>query len=238
MFNNFDELEKNINYRFVNKDLLLLSLTHASYANENNIKKTNTNQRLEFLGDAVLELISSDFLYSLYTDYNEGDLTKLRAKLVCEENLAIIARNLKLYNFLLIGKGENKDSLMNNNSTMCDTVEALIGAIYKDGGIDQAKKFIDTFVLTKENLNKSNKDFKSILQEIANKYNIELKYEIINELGPDHDKRFEVAAYYGSRKIGSGIGRSKKEAEQIAAKNGLNNIWGIDVFKTNRNSWV
>lgn len=224
MYNNFDEFETNINYKFSNKELLLLSLTHASYANENNIKKTKTNQRLEFLGDAVLELVSSDFLYSLYIDSSEGELTKIRAKLVCEENLASIARDLKLYNYLLIGKGENKNSLMNNDSTMCDTVEALIGAIYKDGGISQAKKFINSYILTDSNLNKSNNDFKSILQEIANKNSIELRYEIINELGPDHDKRFEIAAYYGNRIIGSGVGKSKKEAEQLAAKNGLNNI--------------
>lgn len=224
MLNSFDEFEKIINYKFKNKDLLLLSLTHASYANENNIKKTNTNQRLEFLGDAVLELISSDFLYSLFNDYNEGDLTKIRAKLVCEENLACIARELNLYKFLLIGKGENSDSLMNNNSTMCDTIEALIGAIFKDGGIIKAKEFIDRFILTDDNLNKSNNDYKSVLQEKANKNNTELKYVIINEIGPDHDKRFEVDVYYGERKIGSGIGKSKKEAEQLAAKNGLKNI--------------
>lgn len=237
MLNNFDKFETIINYQFVNKDLLLLSLTHASYANENNIKKTNTNQRLEFLGDAVLELISSDFLYSLYEDYNEGDLTKIRAKLVCEENLACIARDLRIYDYLLIGKGESKNSIMNNNSTMCDSIEALIGAIYMDGGINQAKKFIDKFILTDANLNKSNNDYKSVLQEIANKNSIELKYEILSEMGPDHDKRFEVAAYYGGRIIGSGIGKSKKEAEQLAAKNGLKNVWGIDVFKTNWNSW-
>ena len=224
MFNNFDEFETTIDYKFINKDLLLLSLTHASYANENNIKKTNTNQRLEFLGDAVLELISSDFLYSIFSDYNEGELTKIRAKLVCEENLASIARELKLYKYLLIGKGENENALMNNNSTMCDTIEALIGAIYKDGGLDQAKGFINKFILTDDNLNKSNNDYKSVLQEIANKNNVSLRYEIVNELGPDHDKRFEIVAYYGDKIIGSGIGKSKKEAEQFAAKNGLNNI--------------
>ena len=224
MLNNLDELETIINYKFVNKDLLLLSLTHASYANENNIKKTNTNQRLEFLGDAVLELVSSDFLYNYYSEFNEGTLTKTRAKLVCEENLACIARDLKLYNYLMIGKGENKDLLMYNNSTMCDTTEALIGAIYLDGGIKQAKEFINRFILTNENLQKSNNDYKSILQELANKNSVELRYEIIKELGPDHDKRFEIAAFYDDKKIGVGIGKSKKEAEQLAAKNGLDNI--------------
>ena len=221
MIINVDELESIIKYSFNNKDLLLLSLTHASYANENNIKKNNTNQRLEFLGDAVLELISSDFLYSLYSEYNEGELTKTRAKLVCEENLAEIARALNLYKYLLIGKGENRNNLMNNNSTMCDTVESLIGAIYKDGGLSNAKKFINEFILTDENLHKSNNDFKSLLQEIANKNNVSLKYETVNESGPDHDKRFEVVVYYDEKIIGSGIGKSKKEAEQIAAKIGL-----------------
>lgn len=221
MIINVDELESIIDYSFNNKDLLLLSLTHASYANENNIKKNNTNQRLEFLGDAVLELISSDFLYSLYSEYNEGELTKTRAKLVCEDNLAETARELELYKYLLIGKGENRNNLMNNNSTMCDTVESLIGAIYKDGGLSNAKKFIDEFILTDENLHKSNNDFKSLLQEIANKNNVSLKYETVNESGPDHDKRFEVVVYYDEKVIGSGIGKSKKEAEQIAAKIGL-----------------
>lgn len=224
MFSDLNTLEAKINYCFNNKDLLILSLTHASYANENNIKKNNTNQRLEFLGDAVLELVSSDFLYSLYNEYNEGELTKTRAKLVCEENLAEIARYLKLYDFLLTGKGENKASLMNNNSTMCDTIEALIGAIFKDGGLDNAKNFINSFILTEENLHKSNNDFKSLLQEKANRDNIVLKYEIISESGPDHDKRFEVAVYYDNQMLSTGLGRSKKEAEQIAAKNALSII--------------
>lgn len=222
MFNNFDNLESAINYTFINKDFLVLSLTHASYANENNIKKTNTNQRLEFLGDAVLELVSSDFLYNKYLDFNEGVLTKTRAKLVCEESLADVARKIELYNYLLIGKGENRDNLKHNNSTMCDTLEALIGAIYKDSGIENAREFIIRFVFTDENLDKSYNDFKSILQEKANKDNVMLKYEVISETGPDHNKEFIVAAYYGKTKIGEGIGKSKKEAEQNAAKNGLN----------------
>lgn len=221
MLNNISNLESIIKYNFSNKDLLLLSLTHASYANENNIKKSNTNQRLEFLGDAVLELISSDFLYNLYSDYNEGELTKLRAKLVCEESLAEIARHLKIYDYLLIGKGESKFSLMNNNSTMCDSVEALIGAIYIDGGLPSAKKFVNSYILTDDNLHKSNTDFKSILQEKANKNNVVLKYKVINEFGPDHNKTFEVAVYYDNKEIGLGAGKSKKEAEQLAAKNGL-----------------
>ena len=215
---NIEELEKTINYSFNNKELLLLSLTHPSYANENNIDKVHTNQRLEFLGDAVLELISSDFLYRLYEEYPEGTLTKTRAKLVCEESLSDVARNLSLYNYLLIGKGENNDILKHNNSTMCDTLEALIGAVYLDGGIESAKIFIDTYILTIENLSKSNNDFKSTLQEKANMHNDVLKYEIINEIGPDHNKTFEIAVFYNDKKLAIGKGKSKKEAEQNAAK--------------------
>ncbi len=212
------ELEKIINYSFKNKELLLLSLTHPSYANENNIDKVHTNQRLEFLGDAVLELISSDFLYNLYENYPEGALTKTRAKLVCEENLSNVARKLKLNNFLLIGNGESRENLKNNNSTMCDTVESIIGAIYIDSGLDETKKFIYQHILTEENLSKTYNDYKSILQEKANYNNIVLKYELVSESGPDHNKTFKIAVYYDGKNLAEGIGKSKKEAEQNAAK--------------------
>ena len=224
MLKNFDELESLIQYKFNDKSLLILSLTHPSYANENNIKKYETNQRLEFLGDAVLELVSSDFLYNLFNNYNEGILTKTRAQLVCEENLANVARNLKLYDYLLVGKGEDPDNLKNNNSTMCDTIEALIGAIYKDSNILEVTKFVKKYILTDENLKKSNNDFKSLLQEKVNRNSSLLKYVVVNETGPDHDKCFEVELFYNNKKIGNGIGKSKKEAEQNAAKIALNNI--------------
>ena len=207
-----------------NKELLLLSLTHPSYANENNIDKVHTNQRLEFLGDAVLELISSDFLYNLYVDYPEGALTKTRAKLVCEENLSDVARKLELYNYLLIGNGESRENLKNNNSTMCDTVESIIGAIYMDSGIEDAKKFIYKYILTEENLSKTYHDFKSILQEKANYNNIILKYELVSESGPDHNKTFKIAVYYDGKNLAEGIGKSKKEAEQNAAKLALEKL--------------
>ena len=218
------ELEKIIKYSFKNKEHLLLSLTHPSYANENNIDKIHTNQRLEFLGDAVLELISSDFLYNLYLDYTEGALTKTRAKLVCEENLSDVARKLKLYDFLLIGNGESRDNLKNNNSTMCDTLESIIGAIYLDAGIQDAKEFIYKFILTEENLSKTYNDFKSILQEKANFNNKILKYEIVSETGPDHNKTFKIAVFYDDKKLAEGIGKSKKEAEQNAAKVALDTL--------------
>ena len=224
MQSNIENLESLINYSFNDRELLFLSLTHPSFANENNIDKCHTNQRLEFLGDAVLELISSDFLYKLFDNYSEGLLTKTRALLVCEKNLASVARQIQIYNYLLIGKGENRQNLMNNDSTMCDAIEALIGAIYLDGGLDSAKTFINSFVLTEENLNKSSNDYKSKLQEKVNAINKRLIYEVIKETGPDHDKKFEVRALIDDKVYGIGVGRSKKEAEQDAARQALGKL--------------
>lgn len=224
MQSNIENLESLINYSFNDRELLFLSLTHPSFANENNIDKCHTNQRLEFLGDAVLELISSDFLYKLFDNYSEGLLTKTRALLVCENNLASVARQIQIYNYLLIGKGENRQNLMNNDSTMCDAIEALIGAIYLDGGLDSAKTFINSFVLTEENLNKSSNDYKSKLQEKVNAINKRLIYEVIKETGPDHDKKFEVRALIDDKVYGIGVGRSKKEAEQDAARQALGKL--------------
>lgn len=224
MQSNIENLESLINYSFNDRELLFLSLTHPSFANENNIDKCHTNQRLEFLGDAVLELISSDFLYKLFDNYSEGLLTKTRALLVCEKNLASVARQIQIYNYLLIGKGENRQNLMNNDSTMCDAIEALIGAIYLDGGLDSAKTFINSFVLTEENLNKSSNDYKSKLQEKVNALNKRLIYEVIKEIGPDHDKKFEVRALIDDKVYGIGVGRSKKEAEQDAARQALGKL--------------
>ncbi len=224
MQSNIENFESLINYSFNDRELLFLSLTHPSFANENNIDKCHTNQRLEFLGDAVLELISSDFLYKLFDNYSEGLLTKTRALLVCEKNLASVARQIQIYNYLLIGKGENRQNLMNNDSTMCDAIEALIGAIYLDGGLDSAKTFINSFVLTEENLNKSSNDYKSKLQEKVNAINKRLIYEVIKETGPDHDKKFEVRALIDDKVYGIGVGRSKKEAEQDAARQALGKL--------------
>lgn len=224
MFSNIAEIENIIGYSFNDKKLLIVSLTHASYANENNIDKSFTNQRLEFLGDAVLELVSSDFLYNQFSKYNEGLLTKTRALIVCEDSLSAVARKLNLYNYLLIGKGENHQNLKNNNSIMCDTIEAVIGAIYKDGGIKFAEEFIKKFILTEDNLNKSSTDYKSILQENANANNKTLSYEVISVAGPDHNKEFEIDVIYDNCKLGKGKGKSKKEAEQNAAKQALSNL--------------
>lgn len=221
MRNDYLTIESILKYKFKDRRYLIIALTHPSYANENKIEKCCTNQRLEFLGDSVLELVSSDFLYNMYPHYDEGQLTKFRAKLVCEESLSDIARELHLYEFLRLGKGENKDKVKNNNSIMCDVLEAIIGAIYLDNGIFDASNFIKNYILTPKNLNKSNNDYKSILQELANSKNVIIRYDLIDETGPDHQKEFYVNLYYNHQLYGSGMGKSKKEAEQNAAKYSL-----------------
>ena len=212
------ELQDIINYQFIDISKLKLALIHPSYANEHSLKKYETNQRLEFLGDAVLELVSSTFLYEKFTNFEEGRLTKLRAKLVCEESLSNVARQLSLYKFLLLGNGEGAEKVKNNNSIMCDTIEAIIGAIYLDSGIDNATKFIKDFILTTENINNNIYDYKTTIQEYANANNIDLVYELIKEAGPDHDKIFTFALKFNDKEVSRGKGRSKKDAEAVAAK--------------------
>lgn len=214
-------LEKNIRYEFNNKSYLQQALTHPSYANEHHIDKCFTNQRLEFLGDAVLELVSSDFLYRKYQNADEGNLTKSRASIVCEETLSNIARNLKLYEYLLVGNGEDRNALKDNNSIMCDTFEAIIGAIYIDGGMEKASSFVRDFVLSLDNVIHTSFDYKSIIQELANKNKCQLFYELVEEYGPDHNKTFVICVHYSDNIIEKGIGKSKKEAEQNAAKAAL-----------------
>ena len=214
-------LEKNIRYEFNNKSYLQQALTHPSYANEHHIDKCFTNQRLEFLGEAVLELVSSDFLYRKYQNADEGNLTKSRASIVCEETLSNIARNLKLYEYLLVGNGEDRNALKDNNSIMCDTFEAIIGAIYIDGGMEKASSFVRDFVLSLDNVIHTSFDYKSIIQELANKNKCQLFYELVEEYGPDHNKTFVICVHYSDNIIEKGIGKSKKEAEQNAAKAAL-----------------
>ena len=218
MQNNLSSLESNINYTFNDKELLNRALIHPSYANENNIERYNTNQRLEFLGDAVLEVICSEKLYFKFPKIEEGKLTKLRAKLVCEENLSNIARLLEVDKFLLLGKGENRESVKLNDSIMCDAIEAILGAIYIDGGLDSATKFCEKYVLTEENINKNDSDYKSLIQEYVNANDKVLEYRLDKELGPDHEKIFFINLLIDGIIIACGNGKSKKEAEQIAAR--------------------
>ena len=207
---NFLELQDKIGYEFKQEKLLRQALTHSSFANEKHLRKHSDNERLEFLGDAVLEIVSSDFLYKAYPDKSEGDLTKLRASLV------------ELGKYLFLGKGENLTGGRNRNSILSDALEAVIGAIYLDGGFEHAKTFIHKFILTDIEHKKLFYDCKTSLQEVVQgHYEEELNYRLISEEGPDHDKRFSVEARIGERVIGTGIGHTKKAAEQEAAYQAL-----------------
>ena len=213
-----ENLEQAIGYRFRNKKLLTQALTHSSYANEHRMDKLYCNERLEFLGDAVLEVVSSDFLFHRFPEMPEGNLTKTRASMVCEPTLAYCAREISLGDYLLLGKGEDATGGRMRESITSDALEAVIGAIYLDGGLANAKEFIDRFVLNDMEHKQLFYDSKTILQELVQSMGEELlSYEILKEEGPDHNKVFEVRAMLGSREIGRGLGRTKKAAEQTAA---------------------
>lgn len=211
-------LQEKIGYQFHNEGLLKQAVTHSSYANEQKIRKAPNYERVEFLGDAVLELISSEYFYHQYPDVPEGKLTKMRASSVCEQALAITARQLELGSFLLLGKGEEATGGRERESIIADAVEAIIGAIYLDGGFDEAKKFIHNFVLNDLATKQLFYDAKSILQEeVQNRKLGVLSYELLKEEGPEHDKAFYVAALLNGEQIGTGVGHNKKAAEQKAA---------------------
>ena len=219
---NFLELQDKIGYEFKQEKLLRQALTHSSFANEKHLRKHSDNERLEFLGDAVLEIVSSDFLYKAYPDKSEGDLTKLRASLVCEPTLAFCAQEIDLGGFLLLGKGEDATGGRGRDSVVSDAMEALIGAIYLDGGFANAKEFIHRFILNDMEHKKLFYDSKTILQEIVQGHTDEtLTYVLLKEEGPDHNKSFEVSAMLDGQEIGRGIGRTKKSAEQRAAYRGI-----------------
>lgn len=212
------ELEQKIGYRFQNFDLLKQAMCHSSYANEKHMKKSDCNERLEFLGDAVLELISSEFLFFEDQNMPEGELTRTRASMVCEPSLAFCARELKLGDYLLLGKGEERTGGRYRDSITSDALEALIGAIYLDGGFANAKEFIHRFVLNDLENKKLFYDSKTILQEIVQgNFEEKISYELLKEEGPDHNKMFYVAVSIGDSCYGEGQGRTKKAAEQQAA---------------------
>ena len=214
----FELLEKKSGYHFQNPHLLKQAMTHSSYANEHKAKGYHDNERLEFLGDAVLEVVSSEFLFRHYPALPEGDLTKLRASIVCEPTLALCARELDLGDFLLLGKGEEHTG-GRRDSIVSDAMEALIGAIYLDGGFASAKEFVHRFIMTDIEHKKLFYDSKTILQEQVQKnwHDGEISYVLTGEEGPDHDKTFLVDLYVAGEKKSSGKGRTKKAAEQDAA---------------------
>ena len=214
----FLELEKKIGYKFENFDLLVNAMTHSSYANEHHISYTGNNERLEFLGDAVLEVASSEFLFHKYPDLPEGKLTKKRASMVCEPTLALCAREIPLGDYLLLGKGEEATGGRKRDSIVSDAMEALIGAIYLDGGFANAKEFINRFVLKDIENKQLFYDSKTTLQEIVQgQFEEDVRYVLLKEEGPDHNKSFYVEAILGEKVLGQGCGHTKKAAEQQAA---------------------
>ncbi len=212
------EFQKKTGYTFRQEGLLRQALTHSSYANEKHLKKLSDNERLEFLGDAVLEIITSEYLYHAHRDLPEGELTKMRASIVCEQTLAFCTRKLDLGKYLFLGKGENQTGGRQRKSILSDAFEAVIGAIYLDGGFANAKEFIHRYVLDDLEHMQLFYDSKTILQEIVQaEYNGELEYYMVAQEGPDHDKRFIMEAKIGDKTLGRGEGHTKKAAEQEAA---------------------
>lgn len=216
-----EKLEMRIDYRFHDRDLIRQALTHSSYANERKINKVKDYERIEFLGDAVLELISSEFLYEKQEEMSEGQLTRTRAAMVCEPSLASCARDLELERYIFLGKGEEMTGGRNRDSIISDVMEALIGAIYLDGGFEQAKAFIYRFVLLDLEDKALFYDAKSILQEKLQKDGEDLRYVLTGENGPEHDKSFSVEVYQGEKFLGKGSGHNKKAAQQQAAYEAL-----------------
>lgn len=218
-----NSLENNLNYKFKNIKLLNDALIHSSYANEVR-GNTHSNERLEFLGDSVLSIIVSDHIFNKFSNMPEGELTRLRASLVCEKSLCGFSRELGIGEYLKLGKGEDKNGGRERDSILADAFEAVLAAIYLDGGMQAAKKHIMNTVLRdlKHNDDETFKDYKTTLQEIIQRNPEEsVSYILIDESGPDHNKSFTVEVHLNSNVIGTGCGKSKKQAEQMAAKQAL-----------------
>lgn len=216
------KLEETIGYSFKNKKLLERAMSHSSYANEMRLPE-GSNERLEFLGDAVLSIVVSDYIFKHFSHLPEGELTKLRASLVCEKSLHGFSLQIRLGDYLLLGKGEQQNGGRERPSILADAFEALLAAVYLDGGMEQARRFVLQFV--KEELqvgSEAFKDYKTALQEIIQQNPEELlQYVLVDESGPDHDKSFTVEVRLNSNVIGTGTGHSKKAAEQAAAGQAL-----------------
>ena len=226
------ELEQKIGYRFSSRHLLTLALTHSSYANEHKAQNIVCNERLEFVGDSVLGFICAEYLYSRFGSKPEGELSKIRSSLVCESALDIYAKQIGLGSFLLLGHGEELAGGRERPSILSDAFEALIAAIYLDGGMEKAKEFVLPFITSALDNDKKthvlNRDYKTALQEIVQKNRGEkLSYRTLESNGPDHERSFVVEVLINSNPIGRGHGKSKKEAEQMAAHEALK-LMGIE----------
>ncbi len=225
-----DRLQGRLGYRYKDKGLLNVALTHSSHANEMNLSMEQYNERLEFLGDAVLEMITSELLYNRFEEYPEGVLTKIRAGLVNGQALGRYARKLGLGRFLLVGKGEKISGGNERVSVLADALEAVIGSIYIDGGYREASKFVCRYIessLQRLEASAFAPDCKTALQEkVQAKSGLRIEYRLKAQSGPDHDKTFRVQVYIGDVCYAEGIGKSKKEAEQEAAKKALRKLEG------------
>lgn len=220
-----EKIEKEIGYAFTKKELLKKALTHTSYAYE---KKIESNEKLEFLGDSILEFLSSKYLYKNFPDLKEGEMTKVRATVVCEKSLYKIAKKHNFSDFLYLGKSEQVTGGKNRPAILADSVEAIIAAIFLDGGLKEAEKFIienlreEIEIATKH---VGDKDYKTVLQEKLQEHgDVKIEYEITKEEGPDHDKSFEAQVSLNGRVLAKGKGKSKKEAHMEAAKKALENM--------------
>ena len=220
-----ENLEEKIGYKFNNKQLLKKALTHTSYAYEHNIE---SNEKLEFLGDSILEFVTSDYLFENYKNLREGEMTKVRATVVCEKSLHKVAQKHNFSDFLYLGKSEEKSGGATKPAILADSVEAVIAAIYIDGGLEYAKKFIienlkDEIKIASEHVGQ--KDYKTVLQEkLQENGEVKIKYNIIREIGPEHDKTFEAKVECNDHILATGIGKSKKMAEMEAARKALENL--------------
>lgn len=221
---NLGQFETNIGYIFNNKELLKKSLTHTSYAYEN---KVDSNEKLEYLGDSILEFVVSKYLYNNYINLSEGEMTKVRANVVCEKSLFVIAKRHNFSDFLYLGKSE-RASKNSKEAIMADAVEALIAAIYLDSSLDSAEKFIIDNLrdyIDESTKHVGDKDYKTVLQEKLQVHgDVSIKYNVIKELGPDHEKIFIVEVECDNKKLAEGMGKNKKQAEMDAAKNALKNM--------------
>lgn len=221
------EFEEIINYKFLDKQLLNTALTHSSYAHGQGDPQPY-NERLEFLGDSILSMIISFYLFNRLKEVSEGQMTRIRANIVCEKSLYITARKLRIGEYIYLSKGEENTGGRKRMSILADAVEALIAAIYLDGGMEKAEEFVLTVM--KDNIESSIKnrvfnDYKSFLQEHIQKHSMgSIEYKLLSEKGPDHSKEFQMAVYLNDKLIGEGTGKSKKDAQQSAAKNAIASI--------------
>ena len=222
-----NELETAIGYRFHNIQLLRSALTHSSYANERWHNSLLSNERLEFLGDSVLGMLVADYLYRTFPDRPEGELTRMRADMVCEKALATAANSISLGNHLLLGHGEERLGGRSRESILADAMESVIAACYLDGGLEAAHAIVEKFILVRVPVTKlQNVDYKTQLQELVQqKKNQVLTYALVGESGPDHDKRFDVEVSLNGKVVGSGFGKSKKHAEQDAAHSAIETLF-------------